>query len=154
MIDREDARTALAGMNLFLNNLIIDGIMNVFRTRAVDASPNLRNKRDFIGAFVDSVSAGGEVDEEWQAFVAAPRNAEVETINESEGRRPDATRAFIKTAFPDGSIQTTGTAVTKILPPVSRFAADGSHSEEKQRVLTRPIVFFDRFFGISLGKSE
>ena len=39
-------------------------------------------------------------------------------------------------------------------PPVSRFAADGSHSEKKQRVLTRLIVFFDRFFGVNSGKGE
>ena len=152
--DREDARTALAGMHSFLNNLIIDAFMNVVRNRAVDASPSLRNKKDLIEAFDVSVSAKGEVDEEWQTFVAARRNAELKTIIESEGLRPDATRAFIKTAFRDGSIQTTGTAVTKILPPVSRFAADGSHSEKKQRVLTRLIVFFERFFGVSSDRTE
>jgi type I restriction enzyme R subunit len=123
-------------------------------TRAVNASPSLRNKKELIEAFVDSVSAKGKVDEEWQAFVAARRNAELETIIESEGLRPDATRAFIKTAFRDGTIQTTGTAVTKILPPVSRFAADGSHSEKKQRVLTRLAAFFDRFFGVSSDRGE
>ena len=69
-----------------------------------------------------------------------------------EGLSPEETRAFMKTAFRDGLIQTTGTAVTKILPPVSRFAADGGHSEKKQRLLTRLVVFFDRFFG--LGQTE
>ena len=123
-------------------------------TRAVDASPSLRNKKDLIEAFVDSVSATGEVDEEWQVFIAARRNSELETIIESEGLRPDETRTYIKTAFRDGAIQTTGTAVTKILPPVSRFAADGSHSEMKQRVLTRLATFFDRFFSVSSGRSE
>ena len=120
-------------------------------TRAVDASPSLRNKKDLIEAFVDSVSATGEVDEEWHAFIAARRNSELDTIIESEGLRPDETRRYIKTAFRDGSIQTTGTAVTKILPPVSRFASDGSHSEKKQRVLSRLANFFDRFFGMSQG---
>jgi type I restriction enzyme R subunit len=123
-------------------------------TRAVDASPSLRNKKDLIEAFVDSVSANGEVDEEWRAFIASRRNAELETIIESEGLRPDETRTYIKTAFRDGAIQITGTAVTKILPPVSRFAADGSHSEMKQRVLTRLATFFDRFFGVSSDRSE
>lgn len=120
----------------------------------MEANPILRNKKDLIEASVDSVSARGEVDKGWQAFVAARRNAELETIIESEGIHPAATRAFIKTAFRDGSIQTTGTAVTKILPPVSRFAADGSHSERKQRVLTRLIVFFDHFFGVSSNESQ
>ena len=123
-------------------------------TRALDASPSLRNKKDLIEAFVDSVSAKGEVDEEWQAFIATRRNSELQTIIDSEDLSPEATRAFMKTAFRDGSIQTTGTAVTKILPPVSRFAAGTNHSEIKQRVLTRLGVFFDRFFGVSSGKGE
>ncbi len=117
--------------------------------RAVDASPSLRNKKDLIEAFVDSVSASGEVDEEWQVFVAARRSEELESIIESEGLRPDETRSYIKTAFRDGAIQSSGTAVTKILPPVSRFAADGTHSEIKQRVLTRLAAFFERFFTVS-----
>jgi type I restriction enzyme R subunit len=108
----------------------------------------LRNKKDLIEAFVDSVSATGEVDDKWHAFIAARRKTELETIIESEGLRPDETRAFIRTAFRDGAIQYTGTAVTKILPPVSRFAADGGHSEKKQRVLTRLSAFFERFFGL------
>ena len=123
-------------------------------TRAVDASPSLRNKKDLIEAFVDSVSATGEVEEEWQAFIAARRSTELESIIESEGLRPDETRAFVKTAFRDGSIQTTGTGVTKILPSLSRFATDGSHSDKKQRVLLRLAAFFDRFFGISSNGGE
>jgi type I restriction enzyme R subunit len=122
-------------------------------TRAIDASPSLRNKKDLIEAFVDSVSAKGEVDEAWQAFIATRRNAELETIIESENLRPDETRAFIKTAFRDGLIQNTGTAVTKILPPTSRFSADGSHSDKKQRVLTKLSSFFERFFGLSSNGS-
>ena len=39
--------------------------------RAVDASPSLRNKKDLIEDFVDSVSNSGRVDEEWRRFVAA-----------------------------------------------------------------------------------
>lgn len=130
----------------------IDVELRATITWAVDASPNLRNNKNLIEAFVDSVSARGEVDEEWQAFVAARRNAELETIIESECLRPNATRAFIKTAFRDGSIQTTGTAVTKILPPVSRFAADSSHSEKKQCVMTRLSAFFERFFGLGSNR--
>jgi type I restriction enzyme R subunit len=94
------------------------------------------------------------VDEEWQAFIAARRNAELEAIIESEGLHPEETRAYIKTAFRDGAIQTTGTAITRILPPVSRFAADGSHSEKKQRVLIRLATFFERFFGVSSDRGE
>jgi type I restriction enzyme R subunit len=116
--------------------------------RAVDASPSLRNKKDLIEAFVDSVSVRGEIDEEWQAFILARREAELDAIIESEGLRPKETRAFVETAFRDGAIQATGTAITKVLPPASRFSPDGGHGEKKQRVLTRLGAFFERFFGL------
>lgn len=114
-------------------------------TRAVDASPSLRNKKDLIEAFVDSVSVTTEIDAEWAAFVAARREAELQQIIADENLKPDETRAFIETAFRDGAIQATGTAITRVLPPASRFAADGGHGEKKQRVLARLGEFFERF---------
>lgn len=41
-----------------------------------------------------------------------------------------------------------GTAITRVLPPVSRFSPDAGHSEKKQRVIERLTDFFDRFFGL------
>ena len=124
-------------------------------TRAVDASPSLRNKKDLIENFVDSVSATGEIDYEWRAYVTARREAELDEIIEAENLRRDETYAFINAAFRDGAIQTTGTAITKVLPPVSRFAAGGGHGEKKQRVLTKLSTFFERFFGLSsTGNSD
>lgn len=120
-------------------------------SRAVDASPTLRNKKDLIEAFVDSVSVDGAVDEEWQAFVAAKRESELQAIIEEERLRADATRAFVETAFRDGTLRTTGTAITKVLPPASRFASDGGHGEKKQRVIEKLGAFFERFFGLGGG---
>ncbi|AKE89613.1 type I restriction endonuclease subunit R [Rhodococcus aetherivorans] len=120
-------------------------------SRAVDASPSLRNKKDLIEDFVDSISVDGAIDEEWQAFIAAKREAELTKIIDEENLRADATRAFVETAFRDGTLRTTGTAITKVLPPVSRFSAAGGHGEKKQRVLERLTTFFDRFFGLSSG---
>jgi type I restriction enzyme R subunit len=120
-------------------------------SRAVDASPSLRSKKDLIEAFVEAVSVTGDVDEEWEAFIRARREAELEAIIESEGLRPAETRAFVERAFRDGAIQVTGTAITRVLPPVSRFSAEGGHSEKKQRVLAKLSAFFERFFGLSAG---
>jgi type I restriction enzyme R subunit len=116
--------------------------------RAVDASPTLRNKKDLIEAFVDSVSMTGPIDEEWVAFIAARRNAELNAIIEAEGLRPAETRAFVEMAFRDGALQVSGTAITKVLPPASRFSADGGHGEKKQRVLAGLGEFFERFYGL------
>ena len=123
-------------------------------SRAVDASPSLRSKRDLVEDFVDSISVTGAVDEQWKAFVAAKRDAELETLITDQELRPDETRAFIEAAFRDGQLRTTGTAITKILPPVSRFAADGGHGEKKRTAVEALARFFDRFFGLGSGSDS
>lgn len=117
--------------------------------RAVDSSLTLRNKKDLILDFVDRVSATGEIDDEWRSYIEAKQTAELDELISEEGLKPDETKTFVNHAFRDGRIPTTGTAVTKIMPPASRFAADGGHGEKKQRVLARLTEFFDRFFGLS-----
>lgn len=117
-------------------------------TRAIDASPSLRNKKDLIEAFVERLSVTGSVDDEWGAFVAARQDAELTQLIADEGLNPDATRDFIDRAFRDGTIQTTGVAITRVLPPVSRFTPGGDHGEKKQRVLDRFSEFFERYFGL------
>ncbi|MGK2851051.1 MAG: type I restriction endonuclease subunit R [Candidatus Limnocylindrales bacterium] len=120
-------------------------------TRAIDASPSLRNKKDLIEAFVDSLSVSGEVDEQWRVFIDAKRTEELDRIIVEEGLKPDETRAFIDTAFRDGAVRSTGTAITRVLSPVSRFSAEGEHGEQKQRVLAKLGAYFERFFGLGSG---
>lgn len=123
-------------------------------TRAVDSSPTLRNKKDLIEDFVDSLSVDGEINDEWRAYIAGRREAELESIIVDEGLRPDETRSFIATAFRDGQVRTSGTAITTVLPPVSRFSVDGGHGQRKQRVIQLFEAFFDRFFGLSSRNGE
>ena len=116
--------------------------------RAIDSSLSLRNKKDLIMTFVDSVTASGKIDEEWRAFVDANRTAELDDIITQEGLNPEETKKFIERAFRDGTISTAGTAVTKILPPVSRFSSDGGHGVKKQHVLARLRAYLERFLGL------
>ncbi len=117
--------------------------------RAINSSPSLRNKKDLIEQFVDSLSATAKVDAQWQAFMAAKKVEELERIIADENLNADATRSFVENAFRDGSIPTTGTAITKILPPVSRFAKNNSHAAKKQTVLDKLADFFERHFGLT-----
>ena len=78
-----------------------------------------------------------------------PVAEELDRIINDEGLDREATHAFVEAAFRDGAVQPTGTAITKILPPVSRFAKAGGHSAKKRTVLRKLGDFFDRFFGLS-----
>ena len=118
-------------------------------TRAVTSSPSLRNKRDLIEEFVDSLSATAQVDSAWAAFIAKKRTEELDRIIADEGLDATATHTFVDAAFRDGSVQSAGTAITKVLPPVSKFSPDGGHAAKKRTVLTKLGDYFDRFFGLS-----
>lgn len=121
-------------------------------TRAVDASPSLRSKRDLVESFVESVSVIGGVDEQWRSFVVARRKLELDLIIQEQKLKPEPTRAFIEAAFRDGQLRTYGTEITRILPPVSRFNRDAGHGATKQRVVEALSSFFERFIG--LGGTE
>ncbi|MGE9808107.1 type I restriction endonuclease subunit R [Janibacter sp. G1551] len=124
-------------------------------SRAVDSSPTLRNKRDLIEDFVDRVSGKGDTDTEWQAYIAERREAELTKIIDEENLCADEARSFVDASFRDGSLRTTGTAITKVMPPTSRFGAGGAHAEKKKRVVQRLGDFFERFHGLmSPGESD
>ncbi|MGP5434757.1 type I restriction endonuclease subunit R [Corynebacterium variabile] len=118
-------------------------------SRAVDASPTLRNKKDLIEDFVDSLSAHGEIDQEWRTFLADRREAELDEIITQENLRPEQAREFVDEAFRDGQVTTGGIAITRVLPPVSRFSAGGGHGEKKHRVIQKLTAFFERFRGLT-----
>lgn len=55
----------------------------------------------------------------------------------------------MKNAFHDGAIPTTGTAITKVLPPGSRFSRENGHALKKQAVLDKLAAFFECYFGLA-----
>ncbi|MFC7876728.1 type I restriction endonuclease subunit R [Isoptericola sp. NPDC057391] len=119
--------------------------------RAIDSSPSMRNKKDLIEEFVDRLSLDDDVADEWRDYVAAKREAELERIIAEENLKPGPTHQFIDAAFRDGAVRTSGTAITRILPPVSRFArgAGSNHGIKKQTVIDKLTAFFDRFFDLT-----
>lgn len=117
--------------------------------RAISSSPSLRNKKDLIEQFVDGVSTKGKVDEQWQAFVAAKKSEELQQIIQDENLNAEETHVFVENAFRDGSLSLSGTSITRILPPHSRFDKGNSHSTKKQTVLEKLSFFFERFLGLA-----
>jgi len=89
------------------------------------------------------------VDEDWIVFVEKKKQEELQKIIEEEKLNSEETHQFIKNAFRNGEIPMTGTAITKILPPVSRFNPDGQRTQKRENVLEKLLKFFERFFDIS-----
>jgi type I restriction enzyme R subunit len=117
--------------------------------KAIDSSVELRNKKDLINQFISSLDIHSVVDDDWQKFVEGKKVEELEEIIKSEGLDHDATYAFVKNAFRNGSVTTTGTAITKILPPVSRFSPTGERTKKRESVIDKLTRFFERFVNIS-----
>jgi len=117
--------------------------------RAVDSSPSLRNKKELIEQFVDSLTVDAEVDDEWQHFVARKRSEDLDQIIAEEGLNADATRAFMDSAFRDGALASAGTAITAVIPPTSRFGKANVHAAKKQTVLEKFGRFYERYLGLS-----
>lgn len=117
--------------------------------KAIDSSVELRNKKDLIHQFINSLNIKSVIDDDWHKFVEQKKIEELERIIKDENLNHDETYKFIKNAFRDGNIPTTGTALTKVLPPVSRFSQTGERTKKRETILEKFTRFFERFFEIS-----
>ena len=81
--------------------------------RAVTSSPSLHNKRDLIEDFVHTVSAFGDVGEQWRAFSEQRRSEELAAIIRDERLREAPAKALVEAALRDGYVPTEGTAITR-----------------------------------------
>ena len=115
--------------------------------KAVDASPELRSKKQLIENFINGINEVEDVIGEWNEFVDQQREEELAQIIADEKLKPQETRDFIETAFRDGEVKTTGTDIDKIMPPVSRFGGSG-RAAKKQTVIEKLKAFFEKYFGI------
>lgn len=116
--------------------------------KAVDSSIELRSKKELIEGFIARVNVSTEVDKDWETFVQAQREADIEALIAEEKLKPEETRRFVDNAFRDGALKTTGTDIDKILPPVSRFSKDGNRADKKQTVIDKLTAFFEKFAGL------
>ena len=117
--------------------------------RAIDSSVELRNKKDLIMAFITTLNSGADVYEDFGNYVKKQRLEELKRIIQEENLNEKETIKFIKKAFRDGSIETTGVEIARILPPISMFSKTGDRGVKKNTVIGKLREFFSRFFSIS-----
>lgn len=117
--------------------------------KAIDSSLELRNKKDLIERFIASITPGSDISDNWQQFVEEKKQEELDRIIAEENLKKEETYQFLQNAFRDGYVQTTGTGLAKILPPVSRFTPSGERTEKRENVIGKILAFFNRFWSIT-----
>ena len=117
--------------------------------KAVGSSIELRSKKDLIDQFISSLTPSNHIDESWQSFIEQKKREELERLITEENLNKEETFRYIENAFRDGYVQETGTAITRVMPPVSRFNPSGDRTMKREIVLTKIKEFFQRFFDIS-----
>lgn len=118
--------------------------------RAIAASYELRNKRDLIERFIDSLESSEDVTSDWKRYIAEQKEKELEAIITDESLDEAATRAFLANAFADGEVPETGTEITKLMTvKPSRFAPANAYADTKARIIDRLKAFFERFSGMA-----
>ncbi|RIJ68850.1 type I restriction endonuclease subunit R [Rummeliibacillus sp. POC4] len=114
--------------------------------KAINSSIELRSKKELIERFIEQVNVSTKVDEDWRKFLHERKEADITAIIEEERLKPEETRRFIDNAFRDGMLKTTGTAIDKIMPPVSRFG--GGRAAKKQGIIEKLMIFFEKYLGL------
>lgn len=114
--------------------------------KAIDASPELRSKKQLIETFIAGINDADDIMDEWHSYVAEQRETDLAMLIIAEKLKADETRKFVENAFRDDEIKTAGTDIDKLLPPMSRFG--GGRDKKKQQVIDKLNIFFEKYHGI------
>jgi len=115
--------------------------------KAINSSIELRSKKELIERFIEEVNVSKDIDEDWRKFLHESKEKDIAAIIEEEKLKPEETRRFIDNALRDGQIKTTGTAIDRIMPPISRFGSS-NRATKKQRIIEKLQKFFEKYFGL------
>ena len=117
--------------------------------KQMDASPDMRDKRELIEHFIERMTPekGEDVGAQWEEYIEQEKKKELNTIIEEENLKPKETASFVERAFRDGYVTETGTGIAKILPPSNPFLPESG--EKKQTVIDKLKAFLSKFLNTS-----
>ncbi len=117
--------------------------------KQMDASPDMRDKRDLIAKFIERMTPekGKDIGEEWAQYIEQEKQQQLKAIIDEENLKPKETEAFMQRAFDDGYVTETGTGIAKILPPTNPFLPESG--KKKQTVLDKLKAYLLKFIDTS-----
>ena len=116
--------------------------------KAIKSSLELRSKKELIEKFIERVNADTNVDTDWKDFVDKQKNIDLNLIITEQRLKAVETKKFMKNAFRDGVLRTTGNDIDEILPAVSRFGGGGNRKQVKAIVIEKLKKYFDKYYGL------
>ncbi len=119
--------------------------------KAIDSSPDLRDKKELIEQFIDSLTPDSEVNDKWQEYVNRRKRDEFKAIVEEEHLKAAEAREFIETSFKRGYVAEGGLELNGIMPPINPFDPNANREGKLHHVLNRIKEFFNKFFDIANG---
>ena len=114
--------------------------------KSINASLELRSKKDLIEGFIARVNLETEVESDWSAYVKERKEAELLAITEEEKLNAERTQRYMNNALRDREFRTTGVEFDKLLPPMDLFG--GIRETIKTRVIDKLRAYFDKFLGL------
>ena len=111
----------------------------------MDASPDMRDKRDLIEKFIQQMAPekGTDVGNEWEQYIEEEKRRQLSKIIEEEHLKAAETEDFMERAFADGYVTETGTGIANILPPSNPFLPESG--QKKQTVIDKLKAYLNRF---------
>ena len=114
--------------------------------KAIQASPQLRSKKELINTFIAGINDIDDIMSEWHKFIVEAKEQQLMQIITEENLKEKETRKFLESCLLNGEVKTSGKDIDSLLPPMSWF--DAKRAEKKQRVIDKFRAFFERFYGI------
>ncbi|WP_052663613.1 type I restriction endonuclease subunit R [[Mycoplasma] testudinis] len=116
-------------------------------TKAINASPSLRSKKELILEFAGRVNPGDEISEDsWNYFVIDKKKEELDHLINEEKLDPQKTDRYIHDAFIKGYITDEGEDFYELIPKLDLFSPV---SQQKRKEIFEKIKdFFERYLNL------
>jgi type I restriction enzyme R subunit len=106
----------------------------------------LRNKKELIDEFIEGLNKWDDIYDIWTKYIKDKSDKELWDIIEAENLKEKETRQFMKEAFIDGKLVSTGMAFWKILPSTGLFKK--STKDKRKTVFEKLTAFFEKFYWV------
>ena len=120
--------------------------------KAIDSSPDLRDKKELIDKFIDDLTPDSDVDADWKRYVNREKREQFDQIITEEHLKRDKAVEFIENAFQRGYVPEGGMELDSIMPPINPFDKSANRQGKIQTVLEKLKAFFNKFFDIADGE--